>query len=155
MEHFYQQIDGWFNFKEIYDAAISEAEDRAVFVEVGSWYGRSAAYMAVEIARSGKQIRLCCADTWTGSTDLPWMAAELSQKGGSGLPFFEENMRRGGVLHRIEIMPLHSVAAASHFAPESIDFVMINAAHDFPSVRDDVKAWLPKVKPGGVMAGDD
>jgi SAM-dependent methyltransferase len=155
MKHFYEQIDGWFNFKEIYDSALAQARDGDVFVEVGSWYGRSAAYMAVEIANSGKQIDFYCVDTWAGSRDSPWMADHLAPKGGSALPFFEENMRAGGVLERIKIIQRPSVIAASAFQPESIDFVMIDGAHDYASVREDVRAWISKVKPGGVIAGDD
>jgi hypothetical protein len=48
-----------------------------------------------------------------------------------------------------------SVQAASSFKDESLDFVMIDGAHDYDSVRDDVRSWLGKVKPGGVISGDD
>jgi SAM-dependent methyltransferase len=155
MDHFYQRIDGWFNFQEIYDNALREARSGAVFVEVGSWYGRSAAYLAVEIANSGKQIAFYCVDTWNGSDDLPWMAKELATKGGSAFPFFQENMQGGGVWNLIKTIRQPSVEAASSFEDESLDFVMIDGAHDYASVRDDLRAWLGKVKPGGVIAGDD
>ena len=39
------------------------------FVEVGSWKGKSAAYMAVEIINSKKKITLDCIDTWEGSNE--------------------------------------------------------------------------------------
>lgn len=155
MEHFYSSIEGWFNFKEVYDAALHEARDGAVFVEVGSWYGRSAAYLAVEIVNSGKRIDLYCVDTWRGSDDLPWMEQHLAGKGGSAFPFFRANLEGGGVWDRVKPLEMPSTSAAQHFAPESIDFVMIDGAHDYASVRADVRAWLPKVKPGAVIAGDD
>jgi SAM-dependent methyltransferase len=155
MKHFYEGVDGWFNFKEVYDMALLEAREGAVFVEVGSWYGRSAAYMAVEIANSGKQIDFYCVDTWTGSSDLPWMATHLAPMGGSALPFFKENMQRGGVLDLIRIIPQDSVSAAALFQRGSVDFVMIDGAHDYASVRQDVRAWITTLKPGGLMAGDD
>lgn len=155
MEHFYQDVDGWFNFRDVYDDALREAESGAVFVEVGSWYGRSAAYMAVEIANSAKKVDFYCVDTWRGSQDLPWMARELATRGGSAFPFFEENMRKGGVRDLVRPVCLPSTEAARRFENESIDFVMIDGAHDYASVRDDVRAWIAKVKPGGVIAGDD
>jgi hypothetical protein len=43
-----------------------------------------------------------------------------------------------------------SIAAAAQFAPESVDFIMIAASHDPGSVRDDVRARLPELKPGGM-----
>jgi hypothetical protein len=155
MEHFYETVDGWFNFREIYDSALREARDGAVFVEIGSWYGRSAAYMAVEIANSRKQIEFYCVDTWKGSADLPWMASHLATRGGSAFPYFQENMQRGGVWNLIKTIRQPSVQAAGLFDRESVDFIMVDGAHDYASVRDDVRTWLPKLKPHGVMAGDD
>jgi hypothetical protein len=155
MEHFYNSVEGWFNFKDLYDSAVAEARDGAAFAEIGSWYGRSAAYMAVEIANSGKKIDFYCIDTWRGSDDLPWMAEQLVPKGGSAFPSFLQNMQRGGVAHLIQPMEMRSVEAARCFPDESFDFVMIDGGHDYKSVRDDVRAWLPKVKQGGVLGGDD
>jgi len=155
MEHFYETVDGWFNFREIYANAVRQARDGAVFVEIGSWYGRSAAFMAVEIANSGKAIEFYCVDTWKGGVDLPWMAAHLAPKGGSAFPFFRENMQRGGVWDRIKPIEESSVEAAQLFARESVDFIMVDGAHDYASVRADVRAWLPKLKPNGLIAGDD
>ena len=155
MEHFYQTVDGWFNFREIYDDAIREADSGDVMVEIGSWYGRSAAYMAVEIANSGKQIDFYCVDTWTGSVDLPWMATHLATRGHSAFPFFRENMERGGVWNLVKTINRPSIEAATLFENESVDFVMVDGSHDYTSVRDDVRAWLPKLKSNGLMAGDD
>jgi hypothetical protein len=155
MEHFYQAVDGWFNFREIYDNAIREARDGTIMVEIGSWYGRSAAYLAVEIANSGMQIDFYCVDTWTGSADLPWMAEHLARRGHSAFPFFRENMQRGGVWKFIKTISQPSVQAATLFDCASVDFVMVDGAHDYANVRNDVRAWLPKLKLNGLMAGDD
>jgi len=155
MEHFYQTVDGWFNFRDLYDNVIREARPGDVMVEIGSWYGRSAAYLAVEIANSGKQIDFYCVDTWTGSVDLPWMATHLATRGNSAFPFFRENMERGGVWNLVKTIKQPSAEAAKSFDDESVDFVMVDGSHDYTSVRDDVRAWLSKLKPNGLMAGDD
>jgi predicted O-methyltransferase YrrM len=155
LPHFFEQIQGWFNFRGVYEDAIREAADGARFVEVGTWYGRSAAWMAVEIANSGKQIEFYCVDTWKGSVDSPWMAEHLRGVGGSCKELFVEAMRGGGVLDLVRPLEMPSRDAAAVFADNSLDFVFIDAAHDYDSVRDDVRAWYPKVKTGGVLAGDD
>jgi hypothetical protein len=34
MEHFYENIDGWFSYDYLYKDAVARAEDGAVFVEI-------------------------------------------------------------------------------------------------------------------------
>jgi len=48
-----------------------------------------------------------------------------------------------------------SLEAAERVPPSSLDFVYIDARHDYASVREDLGAWFEKVRPGGLMAGHD
>jgi len=48
-----------------------------------------------------------------------------------------------------------SIAAAADFEDGSLDLVYIDACHTYAAVRTDIQAWLPKVKPGGVIGGHD
>jgi hypothetical protein len=149
VEHFYQSIEGWMGYEDTYQEAVRITPDGGTIVEVGSFLGRSAAFMAVEIANSGKKIRFVCVDQFTGH-----LGAGLFD-GRCSIPTFHANMKRGGVSHLIEAMEMLSVDASKAFADASVDFVFIDAAHDYNNVRADICAWLPKVKPGGVIAGHD
>jgi predicted O-methyltransferase YrrM len=48
-----------------------------------------------------------------------------------------------------------SIEAAKQFENKSVDFVFIDAAHEYEDVQNDIEAWLPKIKTGGIIAGHD
>ena len=57
--------------------------------------------------------------------------------------------------NRIRIIREFSVKAAKFFPDETFDFVYIDADHTYEAVTQDLDAWFPKVKVGGVIAGHD
>lgn len=48
-----------------------------------------------------------------------------------------------------------SIEAASSFQDGYFDWIYLDADHSYEAIRADLEAWLPKVKPGGFIAGDD
>lgn len=44
---------------------------------------------------------------------------------------------------------------ASQFADNSIDFVYLDGDHKYEPVKEEIEAWYPKVKIGGILAGHD
>jgi len=37
----------------------------------------------------------------------------------------------------------------------SLDFVFIDAMHTYEAVKEDIRAWFPKIRSGGIVAGHD
>ena len=48
-----------------------------------------------------------------------------------------------------------SLEAAKQFEDNSLDFVYIDACHQYDDVVEDIKLWEPKVRPGGWIGGHD
>jgi hypothetical protein len=150
IDHFFQRIDGWFNYISIYAYAVEQAEDGDHFVEVGAWKGKSTSFMAVEIANSGKQIKFDVVDTWKGS--LEHQDNELV-KADALYNHFLENMKPVEGFYTPRRMT--SLEAADTYEDNSLTFVMLDASHEYEDVKKDILAWLPKVQSGGILSGDD
>jgi hypothetical protein len=56
---------------------------------------------------------------------------------------------------RAELINMDSAVAASQIPDNTIDFVYLDARHDFMGIVADIHAWWPKVRIGGVFAGHD
>ena len=56
---------------------------------------------------------------------------------------------------RVELVRDFSVPASRRFQNSSLGFAYIDARHDFDAVTEDMDAWWPKVRLGGVVAGHD
>lgn len=152
MEHFYKEVDseGWFDYQNLYSEMVEKFPNNSHFVEVGSWKGMSACYMAVEIINSNKNIKFDCVDTWKY---YDWFT-DISEGAFEGVyDVFLKNI--DPVKDTINIVRELSWEAPLKYDDNSLDFIFIDASHDYESVKKDIISWLPKLKENGVMAGHD
>jgi len=52
-------------------------------------------------------------------------------------------------------MRTYSESAVSQFPDAFFDFIYVDAGHEYKHIMRDLKMWWPKLKPGGMYAGDD
>lgn len=155
MEHIYQQPqfgENWFNYQVLYSEMVEKFPSGSHFVEVGSWKGKSTSFMCVEIINSEKQIKFDCVDTWEGSLEHKEHKEDYPD-----LPnlyqIFKENMRPlEGYYNDLK---MKSMEAVQLYEDESLDFVFIDASHEYEDVKNDIIYWISKVKKGGILAGHD
>jgi len=153
MEHFYQNVEGWFNYPDMFQYAVRTAPDNGHFVEIGTWKGQSSAFLAVEIISSGKNLKLDCIDSFKGSAIEPGQMYDADNRANRLYDVFINNMKP--VEGYYTPIVSDSSEAAALYENESLDFVFIDASHDFESIKRDISAWFPKVKMGGLFAGHD
>jgi len=146
MEHFFSKIHGFFNFPNFYRSIIEHFDSGAHFVELGSYRGTSLAFLVVEIINSGKQIRVTAVDLFGLEHKRCKTYPELYEE-------FLENM--APVADHFDHLRMSTVDAAQHFEDKSLAFVYIDADHSYEACSADIEAYLPKMKPGGVIAGHD
>lgn len=135
---------GWFH----HGAKILELVEQhqpTICVELGTFQGASAIPVALAIRRWRGV--LTCVDTWSedvyhaGPTS-PWMLVSCAR-----------NLAAAGV-RNVRLMPSTTLEAAWSWT-EPIEYLYIDADHSYESVLADLCAWVPHVKPGGVILGDD
>lgn len=99
--------------------------------------------------------RLFLVDKWQEISGSPYIdiANIQDQKMASHRRQCEERLRPFG--KRAEVRAMWSVDAAATMPDSSLDFVYLDARHDFCGVLADIVAWWPKLKRGGIFAGHD
>jgi cephalosporin hydroxylase len=148
-------IPGWFNYWPLYQLMARILKDGDVVAEIGVWLGRSIIMLAQECKRLGKKVKFLAVDNFKGEENQPMHEATIRLCGGNIKPAFLANMERCGVGDMITILEGDSAKMARNVPVATLAFCFIDAAHDFESVRNDITAWLPKVKPGHCLAGHD
>ena len=151
----YTELFGFFDFEDIYDMAIEIAPNDSIFVELGSYFGKSACYLAQKVQESKKKITLYVVDMW----ELIGGEEKHKKYRDSIDPdmyfVFLETMRRASILSNIVPIKMDSSKSSRLFNDSSVFFCYIDANHTYNSVLQDIKSWLPKIKSGGILAGHD
>jgi len=114
----------------------------SVIVEVGSYLGASSTFLA--IAAEEEDSIVYCVDTWSND-------AMSESKCDTYSSFVLNTDKFAGTIH-----PLRgrSIEIAEQFS-KPIDLLFIDGDHSYSGCSSDVKAWLPKLKDGGVVVFHD
>ena len=153
MKQTYFNIPGWFNYSETYDMIVDQIPDDGKIVEIGSFLGRSTHYLATSLMNANKeQVKIYSVDTFEGSSEHANLKIPRDF-----LPDFKENLKF--FIGREMVIPVQgrsdSQEVLNKFEDESIDYIMVDGAHEHEPVLDDIENWWPKLKREGVMFGDD
>lgn len=153
----WKDVEGYFSYTNLYDVALKYCPNNSIFVEVGSWMGRSTCYMGEKIKNSSKNIKFYAVDTWAGSEEPQHKETieKLKSQNLTLFDIFKYHLKSCDVSDYVIPMQTTSLEAANQFEDNSLDFVHIDASHDYENVLADICAWYPKVKPGGFITGDD
>lgn len=89
------------------------------------------------------------------SSDIAKYSPRNGQKNFDYLYTWVKDYRLKPFQDRCNIIRNFSVEAASLFDDESVDCIFLDGDHRYEAVLKDLEAWLPKLKNGGLMIGDD
>lgn len=175
----WHEIPGWSCRRtiELYEEVCAEKKT-GVFVECGVAYGKSLAYLA---SIADPAVDILAVDVWhtfQGRNGLdPAKYREIRQAGfqqpmAAARWFVDEHLRTSSpkatigttgfipsLEHASRFARIEWVQAKSEDVPKyldfDVDFVFLDDHHEYESVLAEIRAWLPRLKPGGIIAGHD
>lgn len=118
--------------------------------DVGCWTGLSSTVLA--LATGERPAFIYSIDWFQGS---PYTNLEFAGSCFDIKRIFEKNIKQFDFSNKINPMNLTSLEAVNSFADNALDVVFIDADHRYEEVVKDIKFWLPKVRPGGLLMGHD
>lgn len=151
-------IPGWCEPGELKWLA-EQAAKHKVIVEVGCWQGRSTKAMAattpgtIYAVDDFRGAGGAAADGWFGPGGFPLGINdtphdELEQR-------FRANLAGEIEAGKVVVTGKSSPAAAEDFQLGAVDMCYIDGDHDTEPVREDIRAWLKVLRPGGLLCGHD
>jgi predicted O-methyltransferase YrrM len=153
----YAEIPGYSGFLWLYDDFVKTSAGGEVVVEVGVALGHSIAHLARRALDAGRPIEIWAVDPWGGYARNGEQQEKLGDARRGDFSLFLDMMTKHAPdeLDMLRVVRADSVRAARLFRKHSVDLVMIDAAHDEASVAADIEIWQSRVRPGGLLAGDD
>ena len=114
--------------------------------EIGVWRG----HLSGELLKAIPTAFLHMVDPWN-SVVLHLSDSEAKTK----LAYREAVTATQFAIERRCVHRFTSEEVAQRLDDESLDFVFIDALHDYSHVQQDLSLWYPKLKSGGLFAGHD
>lgn len=155
----FRAIDGWLHDAEanrLFDIAESLPNDAPVVVELGSWLGKSSVVLSQALVGK-KGARLFCVDPFNADGEEAstgdYQARQQKMKD-KLQEVFRSNMKKYGRPELAEEICAYSFDAVKDWK-RPIDFLFIDASHDFGNVERDFREWSPFIKVGGYVAFHD
>jgi hypothetical protein len=160
------EIVGWSeDILPFYRKMAERLPAKALVAEVGVFRGRSICFLAEEFHRLGKD----GSQIWgfdPGEAIFGPGSPQTHPNLGHAYPGFEGPSRpalvanlertsefRGGVV--VRAVAVRSTMGAQLFFDHTLDMVFLDGDHTAEGVREDILAWAPKLRAGGVLAGHD
>jgi predicted O-methyltransferase YrrM len=153
LNHIYQTIDGYATEAE--QGTLLQTVLKRNFIvdtfriaELGVYKGRGTALWLVELINRGVPFEYHAIDHFQGSKEHKQNINYYQLTLDNLKSFLTPDIN-------LKIHKQPTFIAADFFPNNYFDLVYIDASHDYFNVKQDITTWLPKVKIGGVIAGDD
>lgn len=133
----------------LYQMASEVPEDQTI-VELGSYHGKSTAFLAAG-SQAGNKAQVFAVDAWS-----PKVNAWSKYHEAPTLEKFQKALASVGLLkHVTAVRGLTTAVATRYQNPKKVGLLYVDADHSEKAVMADVMAWYRHLAPGATVAFDD
>lgn len=149
MKHFFENIDGFSSFSEQGELLVNSLSlincDDIKIAEIGVYKGRCTSMWNVELINRNINYSYYAIDHFLGSNEHD-KNIDYHQITVSNLE---------SIKNKLKIIKNDSLNECKKYDDGFFDIVYIDASHEYEFIKEDIINWLPKVKKGGIICGDD
>jgi len=146
---------------DIYDLFSLFLKPNIQIAEIGVWTGKISLLLGTMVKPYNGKVH--SVDWFQGQKEweiIPFPSPELQNlptwsAGYNIQSIWRENIAFNNLTETVELYPRPSLEGSQLFKDEFFDCIFIDASHDYESVKEDINAWYPKLKVGGLIAGHD
>ena len=117
--------------------------------EIGVYKGTYSNQILNHFQKKGFSLQLSLIDPWKINDDYKEYGEKILEDA------YHEVVSKFKNIKNVEILREDSLSASKRFKNSSLDFVYVDGNHDYEFVLKDLETWFTKVKPGGIIFGDD
>lgn len=160
MEHFYQNIEGWMNIDKVeplWEYLLDNLpKTKLNIAEVGVFKGRGTALINVFLKNKNVEYNYYAIDHFKGSEDFFQTLPNEHKEGIDYYPIAFENLKKFlADNNNVSLIKNNSIEESKNYSDGFFNIVYLDGSHDYVSVKNDILAWIPKIKQGGFLCGDD
>eukprot|EP00554_Chaetoceros_debilis_P000615 CAMPEP_0194083702 /NCGR_PEP_ID=MMETSP0149-20130528/9714_1 /TAXON_ID=122233 /ORGANISM="Chaetoceros debilis, Strain MM31A-1" /LENGTH=301 /DNA_ID=CAMNT_0038766153 /DNA_START=114 /DNA_END=1022 /DNA_ORIENTATION=- len=94
-------------------------------------------------------------DLWGKEEGYSEPGADNTADKNNNLREARNRMRKWEASKKVKFMVMRSTDAAKHLPDGHFDYIYLDARHDYCAVKEDIEAYYPKLRPGGILGGHD
>jgi len=125
----------------------------SVCLEIGVWKGA----LSKLILKVVKPQKLYLIDPWTFQAEFKerWYGGALAENQVDMDEIYNDVLNKFGKYENVIINRDYSEKVVIKFKDNYFDWIYLDGNHEYEFVKKDLELYLPKLKPGGYIVGDD
>jgi len=123
--------------------------------ELGAEIGVDKGEFSFHLLSKTKMRKLFCIDSWVDEFGSNYHKVDYNTSGNVRMEEANTRLQEFIAVDRAELIKATGLEASKEIPNDYLDFVYIDGDHSLEGIFNDIYAWTPKVRVGGIVSGHD